>query len=124
MSFGSQNPYEVTSGWNPAALAAEDERATFVRRTYAHLAGAIALFVALEAAVFTLVPMATLEGLMQRLFASQWSWLVVLAGFMGVSWLAQSWANSNTSRGMKSRCLRTCARNTNGSSRSSAGWSN
>jgi FtsH-binding integral membrane protein len=101
MSFGSQNPYEVTAGWNPAALAAEDERATFIRRIYAHLAGAIALFVALEAAVFTLVPMATLEGLMQSLFASQWSWLVVLAGFMGVSWLAQSWANSNTSQAMQ-----------------------
>jgi FtsH-binding integral membrane protein len=65
------------------------------------LAGAIALFVALEAAVFTLVPMATLEGLMQSLFASQWSWLIVLGGFMGVSWLAQSWANSNTSQAMQ-----------------------
>jgi FtsH-binding integral membrane protein len=101
MSFGSQNPYEVTSGWTPAALAAEDERATFIRRTYVHLAGAIALFIGLEAAVFTLVPMETLAGLMQSLFASQWSWLIVLGAFMGVSWLAQSWANSNTSQAMQ-----------------------
>jgi FtsH-binding integral membrane protein len=101
MSYGTQNPYEV-SGWgNPAALAAETERATFIRRTYVHLAGAIALFVALEAAIFTLVPMETLGGLMQSLFASQWSWLIVLGAFMGVSWLAQSWANSNTSKTMQ-----------------------
>ena len=59
------------------------------------------LFVALEAAVFTLVPMETLAGLMQSLFASRWSWLIVLGAFMGVSWLAQSWANSNTSQAMQ-----------------------
>jgi FtsH-binding integral membrane protein len=98
MSFGPQNSYE-TPAWSPAALAAEDARATFIRRTYLHLAGAIALFVGLEAAVFTLVPMETLDSTMQLLFASNWGWLVVLFGFMGVSWLAQTWATSDTSQG-------------------------
>jgi hypothetical protein len=100
MSYGTQNPYQVSYGGfaGPAALAEEDARATFIRRTYLHLAGAIAVFVALEAAIFTLVPVATLEGVMQLLFASRWGWLVVLAGFMGASWLAQTWANSDTSQ--------------------------
>jgi len=66
-----------------------------------HLFGAILLFVALEAAIFTLVPMETLHGLMQMLFASRFGWLVVLLGFMGISWLANSWATSDVSRGMQ-----------------------
>jgi len=103
MSYDSQNPYQVSySGFaGPAALAAEDARATFIRRTYSHLAAAIAAFVAIEAAIFTLVPVAALDGLMQLMFASRWGWLVVLAGFMGVSWLAQTWANSNTSQSVQ-----------------------
>jgi len=97
-----QNPYQAPAfGPVPAILAEEDARSAFIRRTYAHLFGAILLFVALEAAVFTLVPMATLQGVMQQLFASRFGWLVVLFGFMGVSWLANMWALSNVSRGMQ-----------------------
>jgi FtsH-binding integral membrane protein len=106
MSYPSQNsyqnPYQAPAfGPVPAILAAEDARATFIRRTYAHLFGAILLFVALEAAVFTLVPMATLDGLMRQIFASRYGWLVVMVGFMGISWLANTWAMSDASRGMQ-----------------------
>ena len=43
MSFGNQNPYEVTYGsfGTMAVDAKETERAAFIRRTYLHLAGAI-----------------------------------------------------------------------------------
>ena len=100
MSYGPPNPYASPEGFSmPAALAAEDARATFIRRTYIHLAGAILAFVGLEAAIFTLVPMATLDGILGWMFASRFGWLVVLVGFMGVSWLAQMWANSDTSQG-------------------------
>lgn len=51
-----------------AAWAQEDERSAFIRQTYLHLAGAISLFVALEAAIFALVPAETLNGLMNLLF--------------------------------------------------------
>jgi FtsH-binding integral membrane protein len=96
------NPYEAPAfGPVPAILAEEDARAAFIRRTYIHLFGAILAFVAFEAAVFTLVPMETLHGLMQQLFASRYGWLVVLLAFMGVSWLANSWASSEVSRGMQ-----------------------
>jgi FtsH-binding integral membrane protein len=106
MSYSSQdsyqNPYQAPSfGPVPAILAAEDARAAFIRRTYGHLFAAILLFVALEAAIFTLVPVATLDGLMRQLFASRYGWLVVLFGFMGVSWLANTWAMSDASRGMQ-----------------------
>jgi hypothetical protein len=83
----------------PAALAAEDARATFIRRTYLHLAAAILAFVGIEAAIFTLVPVATLDGVMQTLFASRWGYLVVMFAFVGVSWLAEYWANAATSKG-------------------------
>lgn len=101
MSYDPQNPYQSPAdAWQlPAALAAEDARATFIRRTYVHLAAAILAFVGIEAAIFTLVPMETMSGVMQTLFASRFGWLVVMVGFMGVSWMAQYWANSDTSRG-------------------------
>jgi len=102
VSYSYENPYQAPSfGAVPAILAEEDARATFIRRTYAHLLGAILLFVAIEAAVFTLVPTETLGGLMQQLFATRFGWLAVLLGFMGVSWLANSWAVSDVSRGMQ-----------------------
>jgi FtsH-binding integral membrane protein len=101
VSYDPQNLYQSSAdAWQlPAALAAEDARATFIRRTYVHLAAAILAFVGIEAAVFTLVPVETLDGVMQLLFSSRWGWLVVMVGFMGVSWMAQTWANSNTSQG-------------------------
>ena len=40
-----QNPYVV-------AAAPEDVRATFIRRTYGHLAGAIGAFILIEFALF------------------------------------------------------------------------
>jgi FtsH-binding integral membrane protein len=93
MSYSTPNPYEPPAyGAVPAILAEQDARATFIRRTYGHLFGAILLFTALEAAVFTLVPTETLDGMMQLLFSSRYGWLVVLGAFMGVSWLADSWA--------------------------------
>jgi FtsH-binding integral membrane protein len=84
-----------------AAWAAEDERSAFIRRTYLHLAGAIGLFVALEALIFTLVPEEALAGLMDLLFQSRYGWLVVILAMTGVSWVAQWWALSNASRGLQ-----------------------
>src|SRR4051812_50182354 len=42
-----------------------------------------------------------MHGLMQTLFASRFGWLVVLFGFLGISWLANTWAMSDASRGMQ-----------------------
>src|SRR5262249_61518148 len=75
------------------AEAAADARASFIRKTYGHLALAILVFALLEAALLNLVPAETI-GLM---LSGRSSWLVVLLAFMGVSWLANRWALSGAS---------------------------
>ncbi len=79
-----------------AAYALPDERAGFIRRTYAHLAGAILAFVLLEMAIFaTPAVRDTLVGLLTQ------SWLLTLALFIGASWVADRWARSDASRGLQ-----------------------
>ena len=76
--------------------ASEDARASFIRKTYLHLLGAILVCIAIDAAILTLfddqlkqiVPMVT----------SGFNWLIVLGAFMGVSYIADRWAHSNVSQ--------------------------
>jgi FtsH-binding integral membrane protein len=84
----STNEYVIT------ADAGTTERGQFIRRTYLHLAGAILAFVAIEAALLN-SPVA--PALMNLMTGGKYSWLIVLALFMGVSWLAQKWADSGAS---------------------------
>jgi FtsH-binding integral membrane protein len=72
----------------------EETRATFIRKTYAHLAGAITVFAFLE---MMLQSMGMGEIALQIIGTSRFSWLIVLAAFMGVSWMANSWALKSTS---------------------------
>jgi FtsH-binding integral membrane protein len=75
------------------------ERVLFLRRTYAHLAGAILAFVALE---FMLLQMVTEQTILNLFFfAGPMSWLIVLGAFMLAGWVAKTWANSDTSVGMQ-----------------------
>ena len=83
---------------SPAAVAQPSDRAAFIRRTYAHLAGAILAFVGLEALLLQVVPG---ELIQQTFFHSQYSWLLVLLAFMGASYLAQYRARSQTSVAMQ-----------------------
>ncbi|MBY0527126.1 MAG: Bax inhibitor-1 family protein [Gemmataceae bacterium] len=85
--------YPLTVAQSPAS-----ERATFVRRTYAHLAGAILAFVGLEVALLQL-PIG--EQILSALSVSRYSWLLVLGAFMVVSWVATNWAYSSTSPGLQ-----------------------
>lgn len=79
------------------ATAGVNERATFIRKTYAHLGGAVLLFVLLEY-MFLQTELAY-EWLM---WATQgWTWLLVLGLFMAGGWVAERWARSATSRGMQ-----------------------
>lgn len=85
-----QNPYVV-------AAAPEDVRATFIRKTYAHLAGAIAAFIALEFILFSIPGLR--DTALNLMLGGKFSWLIVLGGFMAASWLANKWAMSSTSIG-------------------------
>jgi hypothetical protein len=97
--INSENPYASPMG--PfAALAEADERSNFITRTYVHLAGAVALFVALEAILLSTPFVVDLVELMIG-GRSSLSWLVVLGLFMLVSYIAQNWAQSATSIGMQ-----------------------
>lgn len=78
-----------------AAEAKASERAAFIRRTYGHLAGAILLFVAIEAILFQT---GIAEVIARTIFSAPFSWLIVLGAFMLVSWVAEKWAHSDTSQ--------------------------
>jgi FtsH-binding integral membrane protein len=73
-------------------------RTKFIRNTYLHLAGAIAVFVAVEAA---LLNMPGIDHLVVAMVGSQFSWLIVLGAFIAVSWIADKWARSDVSSGMQ-----------------------
>lgn len=98
----NDNPYQQTystSQGNIAADAQVSERATFIRNTYLHLLGAILAMVALDAFIITAFD-AQLQGIVPMV-TSGWNWMLVLGAFMGVSFIADRWAHSNTSRSMQ-----------------------
>jgi FtsH-binding integral membrane protein len=90
MSYAMEHPLAIR--------ASESARAAFIRRTYAHLAGAILAFVALETAILNIPG---IGEFVLRMVSTPVSWLLVLGAFIGVSWLADSWARSEVSRGMQ-----------------------
>src|SRR5262249_34718214 len=81
-----------------AARAGESARAAFIRRTYAHLAGAILAFVGLEVLLFKWVDSLIAEGKLQNLAFSPVLLIVLLVAFIGVGFLARAWAYSAVSR--------------------------
>lgn len=76
------------------ADAPADERAQFIRKTYAHLFMAIGLMVLIVLAIFSAVDT---EALTATMLGSPMSWLIVLGLFMAVGWLARWWASATTS---------------------------
>lgn len=88
------NPYAV----GMVSDSPESARAEFIRKTYWHLAGAIALFALLETAFLKLGLGATA---LSFLGASRYSWLIVMGAFMAVSWVAEHWATNGSSTGMQ-----------------------
>lgn len=87
----AENQYQSPMGVF-AAQAAADERSDFITKTYLHLAGAIAAFVALEAVLLHLPITESLVGMM--IGHGNIGWLVVLGLFMLVSHVANRWALS------------------------------
>jgi FtsH-binding integral membrane protein len=89
------NPYRT---WGMVAAQAEtNERASFIRQTYAHLLGAVLAFAGIEAVLLNSPIAPRLTQLM--LGNGQLGWLVVIAAFIGISYLANYWATSATSVG-------------------------
>jgi FtsH-binding integral membrane protein len=88
MSYGYSDAMAV-------AQAHADVRATFIRRTYAHLAGAILAFVGLETVLLQI------PGIENVVVGMSQLWIGVIIGWMLISWLARTWAASASSIGMQ-----------------------
>jgi FtsH-binding integral membrane protein len=87
------NEYATSFG-NSAADALPADRAKFIRKTYLLLAAAILAFVVIEFVIFAT---GYADDIAVTFLGSQYSWLIVLGAFMGVSFLANWWANSTSS---------------------------
>src|SRR5579883_1774197 len=85
--------------YSVAARAASSDRALFIRRTYAHLAGAILAFMGIEALLLNALSIEQQNAIFQMM--GGYGWLVVMLAFMGASWLAQTWAQSDSSPAMQ-----------------------
>src|SRR5438874_10175159 len=81
----------------PVEYAGASVRADFIRRTYQHLAWAVLGFIVVEA---LLLQWSGARDLV-RTMTGGYSWFIVLAAFMGVSWLAEKWARSGASAQMQ-----------------------
>ncbi|MBA2335765.1 MAG: Bax inhibitor-1/YccA family protein [Pyrinomonadaceae bacterium] len=81
---------------NTAANALPAERASFIRKTYLLLAAAILAFIVVEGFLFA----SGAAGMIANVIFSggMMGWLLVLGLFMGVSFLANRWATSETSK--------------------------
>lgn len=90
--------YDFRTSYNAAANALPAERASFIRKTYLHLAGAVLIFILMEA---YLVMSGAGLWVAKTMLGTSFSWLIVLGAFMGISYLANSWANSQTSKPMQ-----------------------
>jgi FtsH-binding integral membrane protein len=90
MSYVRNEPFAIE--------AAQSERAAFIRRTYGHVAGAILAFIALE---MVLLQLPNIQNIVLGMAGNGLTWLLVIGAFIGVSYLAQMWAQSDTSPGLQ-----------------------
>jgi len=92
--MNSVNPYATGT----VSDYPQETRTEFIRKTYWHLAGALGVFALLEAMFLSMGLHVTA---LRLLGTSQFSWLIVLGGFMIVGWLASRMAHSATTPGMQ-----------------------
>jgi FtsH-binding integral membrane protein len=90
--YQANTPY--ASFGSVAIDAPASERKAFIRRTYVHLMAAIYGLVALEFVYFQFLP---LDNWVPTLFSQRWGWLALFGGYMLISYIAQSWAQSGAS---------------------------
>lgn len=82
----------------PAFEAMPAERAEFIRKTYLHLAGAVAAFVGIET---VLVPSPLAHMMLRLIGASRFGWLSIIGGFMLLGWMARNLASATQTRPMQ-----------------------
>ena len=92
--------YELPQGYVPVSARGVDVRSTFITRTYNHLMGAIVGFTLFEVWLFT-------SGLAESIAVAMMStnWLLILGGFMIVTWFASRAAATSQSQGAQYAAL-------------------
>ena len=81
-----------------AADSSLAERSAFIRRTYLHVAGAIAVFALLEACLISAGLGKTFVSILAN---TPMAWLLVMGLFIGTSYVADKFAHSQTSEGIQ-----------------------
>ncbi len=99
MSSNSMHQTAAEQGYVPVSNASIDARVSFIRKTYAHLFGAIVAFGLICFGILQL-PF-TEAGVVWLLNQGQFAWLGVLGGFMLVGVIADHWARSGRSKAMQ-----------------------
>lgn len=94
------NPYAnvATEPVDVASQAEVEERLAFIRRTYVHLTAAIGAFIAI---IFGVFQTGLARPMTATMLGGQFSWLITLGLFIGVSWLANWWAMRGGSKIMQ-----------------------
>lgn len=80
----------------PVAEESETVRAQFYKKTYATLAMGVLAFIILETIMLN-TPF-VVEGMFKIMGMGKFSWLVVIAAFMGITWYAQKLADNTTNK--------------------------
>lgn len=87
-----ENQYQVQD--QLVAQASQADRSTFYKNTYGHVAGGVLVFVIVESLMLRSEP---LVNFMLSL-TQGYLWLVLLGGFMGITWVAQKMAYNSVSK--------------------------
>ena len=93
MSYAS----DYSPRYEVAAYAPATERATFIRKTYLHLAGAILAFAGIEAALLSAIGHLENPEQMTRLILAPGTFFVLMIAFMAGGYLGNYWARSTAS---------------------------
>lgn len=89
----------VSSYYNPSvSQSSEITRKSFIRKTYIHLSVAILAFSAIS---WFFIVSEISSAIAKLVTSTSYTWLILIGAFMLVSYIANLWANSDTSKTMQ-----------------------
>ena len=74
------------------AMSTEEQKASFYRKTYIHVALAILAFIFVETALLMVVPAELIMGMVSKNYV----WLLIIGGFWLASMLAEKWTMASS----------------------------
>src|SRR5689334_22944813 len=83
------------------ATVGVSDRVTFLRKTYAHLGGALIAWALLTTVILKFATTFSLKFSAWAMFSGRWNWLIVIGLFMVVGYIAERLARSESSRALQ-----------------------